>query len=162
MSLPWSISCVLVWPFVKWEINPIFQSSGSAFEPSSYSRFYNLSNCVISTNFYWYNFIEIVSFSPVFSDLSLLPKDPYKVILVNPAYDRKQRYQCANCPSDIPSGHYYLQCDKVCQFKDWISKNSLPHWGNTFPILTNHLKSKERTQRYLVRILPKQSINLIL
>ena len=68
-----------------------------------------------------------------------MPKDPYKVIPDNPG---KQRFSCANCHSDMPFRHYYLQCDKVCQFKDCISKHSLPHWGNTCPVLANHLKSK--------------------
>jgi hypothetical protein len=66
--------------------------------------------------------------SPVIS--SNMPKDPYKVIPANAAYEGKQRYSCANCHSDTPSRHYYLQCDKVCQFKECISNKSLPHWGH--------------------------------
>ena len=71
-----------------------------------------------------------------------LPKDPYKFIPANTAYEGKQRYSCANCHSDTPFRHYYLQCDKICQFKDCITNKSLLHWGNTCPVLANHLKSK--------------------
>ena len=57
--------------------------------------------------------------SPVIS--SDMPKDPYKVIPANPAYDGKRCFSCAIRHSDIPSRLYYLQCDKVCQFKDCLS-----------------------------------------
>jgi len=94
--------------------------------------------------------------SPVIS--SDTPKEPYKVIPANTAYEGKQRFSCANCHSDTPSRHYYLQCDKVCQFKDCIANKSLPHWGNTCPVLANHLKSK-RANSALSRQSTSKTIN---
>ena len=85
-----------------------------------------------------------IKLSPLPVISSDMPKDPYKVIPANAAYEGKQRYSCANSYSDTPSWHYYLQCNKVCQFKECIAKKSLPPWGNTCPVLANsaHLKSK--------------------
>jgi len=44
--------------------------------------------------------LQLVPVFPLSSDTALVPKKPYKVIPPNPAYEDKQRYQCANCHSD--------------------------------------------------------------
>ena len=49
----------------------------------------------------------------------------------------KQRYPCINCKSDIPSRHYYLQCQQLCMF------GKSPHWANTCPQIAQHLSAKK-------------------
>jgi len=47
---------------------------------------------------------------------------------------------CVNCKSDVPSRHYYQQCQQLCTYS--TCTNSMPHWGNNCPQLMAHLKAK--------------------
>ena len=92
---------------------------------------------------------------PKLSQASALPMstlqpttDPYKVIPANPAYEGKQRNPCANCHSDTPSRHYYQQCQQLCQFKDCLSKNSLPSYHIKY--LTQSIKSQMKNFKITV------------
>ena len=104
--------------------------------PTISSNFSTNPSSIINTS------LPLVPVSPLSSDSVMAPKDPYKVIPPNPVCEGKQRFQCANCHSDSPSRHYFPQCEKPCQFKECLLKNSLPHWGNTCQVLANHLKTK--------------------
>jgi len=60
-------------------------------------------------------------------------QEPYQPIKANPAYEGKQRMPCVNCKSDVPSRHYYQQCQQLCQYS--TCSNFIPHFGNNCPQL---------------------------
>jgi hypothetical protein len=68
--------------------------------------------------------------------------DAYKTIPALKIYEGKQHYACFNCKVDTPSRHYYLQCQQLCMFSTCTNMNSAPHWGNSCPLIAQHLSNK--------------------
>jgi hypothetical protein len=53
--------------------------------------------------------------------------EPYKLIPAIKMYEGKQRNACFNCSSDLPTRHYYLQCQQLCQFPECQQNSCLCH-----------------------------------
>jgi len=85
---------------------------------------------------------KVLSTSDTSTTTGVPISEVYKVIPALKSSEGKQKYVCFNCQSNLPTRHYYLQCQQLCMFPAYLGSNSQPHWGNTCPKIAEHLRSK--------------------
>ena len=71
--------------------------------------------------------------------------ESYQAIPALKIYERKQRNACFNCRSDLPTRHYYLQCQQLCQFNKCQQSHQPSHWGNSCPQIAQYLLQRKET-----------------